>query len=280
MRELVNPETLATQVRMLMQTGDPVVLLEGDTDARVFRGLLLRQCRRVSCLNRDFALQVWDLLDDKKGEGIIIIVDRDYNDFLNSVAVEEGLFFYDYNDLEAMLFFSGALERFLGEYGSQSKLGSGDPRVDIVAEAVKLGVLRYFSLKCGYHLKFSGMTYKFTSRHDFEVDFPKQVEHLLARSKSSSIDCDALCELVCSYREELADESTICHGDDLMRLLSRALSRRIGNTNDFDSNKRFKELERPLRLAFGRAEFETTSLFNDILTFEANRPNGFNYLDD
>lgn len=123
MRDFITPDTIANQVRMAASHHKgSFLLVEGDTDARIFKGFIDKStCMVIVGNNKDNVLQAIELLLNKGPQGLVAIVDSDYWLLDKITPPRECIFATDSHDLETMMLQTEALFKVLRELASKKK---------------------------------------------------------------------------------------------------------------------------------------------------------------
>lgn len=274
MREALQPERVANAIRMrrTQRTEEAHLLVEGDTDRRLFEKVVdLARCAIEVCLNRSFALTVLAELATTRTPGVLALVDADF-DRLSHVVLPANVLWTDTRDVETMLLRSPALDDVMREHGSTPKCDRftaehGPIREALLRAGQSLGYLRWHAHLVGLPLRFE------------DLDVSKFLDEGLAA------DADAACRVVCarsqlpppqaavlrgsarSLEEPWHDPWQVCCGHDLVEILGYALRKTLGSRGANDAKA--DVLEKDLRLAFDRRWFGQTRLCEDIRAWQA-----------
>lgn len=232
-------------------------VVEGEVDARVYDNLLGdREVTFFPIDGRNNVLRCAEKLREMYLEGVICIADRDFDDCAVERADDLFLVFTDNADLEAMLFHSPALERFLLEWASDSKmqqLGGCEPLRSIITDALE-PVSR---LRRGNSLKRAGLSFDdldltaVFNKDDLALNQVGLVARLARVSNCTAPEIERL--LTESPIPVCADTGArLVRGKDCLAVLSVALRRLIANCSSHEATPQL--LERALRLAVKTAK--------------------------
>ena len=209
------------------------------------------------------------LLEKENYQGIIGLVDADFeridtqqNSITNSVMPQ-------YHDLETMLICSLALDRVLVELGSQSKLDGFDENVldALISRALPIGYLRLYSLRNALNLKFKDLNYSaWIDRKTFQVSITRLIKEVKNNSQRQDIPSDLLEKSIRELKDSRHDPREICNGTDLIEILCIGLKRKLGNGNDSTVNAAV--LRQSLRLAYSDQDFWASPLREAISNWE------------
>jgi len=195
-------ESVANDVRMRRQLFKGTMLLvEGSVDARFMRRFIdERNCMAVVAQGRDNAIEALKILTDAGVPGVLALIDADFDRVLGEVSGGPNLLHYDYRDLEIMLLVSPALEKLLGEYGSEEKirefetLEGVDTRRALLLRAQEIGLLRLMSVRDTLSLRFDGLSFGFVNSRTLELDVTELLVAVKNNSNMHGLDIGALLE--------------------------------------------------------------------------------------
>jgi hypothetical protein len=253
-----------------------IVVVEGDTDARVFEKLLNKTlCQVVVARCKANALAAIESLEAEGFQGVVAIVDADFMRLRGQQPTSGSVLLTDWHDLEIILIESGAFEAVLREYGSKTKLSNLrkrnplEPRKTVYGSARPFGALRLLSESENLALRFEGLDFgRPVDRGTLVVDTAVLVMCVLSRSERSVAEKPRILEQLAEICEDRdVDSRELCSGHDVVAILSIGLRKLLGSN---DARRvRPDELERALRLAFDPSEFKRTRLYTDLQSWEA-----------
>jgi hypothetical protein len=278
-RKEISAHTLFAEMRLVRAVfNGSLLLVEGDIDWRVLRLFVdASLCKPVICINKSNVLGAVDLIDRARFRGAVAVVDDDYDHLLGRRVASQNLCYTDANDLEGIIFRSGALEKVLLNYGSEAKIGkleshAGLPLREILYEqAAAVGAMRLAAKRRGWNIRFAGMHYAFSSNGAFVIEAEAVAKHLTARSAGENCESDELLNAARVERAAIGSNLSLCNGDDLLRVLARAFKKEIGSYNHFEVCQ--DDLTRVLCVAFDRTSFSATGIHGCLKAWEArNHP--------
>jgi hypothetical protein len=271
MRELTTPNLIADRIRLLRD--DPqktIIIVEGYSDQKFYDNLVKSEsCQFVVADGKVNAVSAIIMLNQDHFQGILAIVDADFDRLEQQNQSIPNLLLTDDHDLEMMIIKSPALEKLLKERGSEDKIRSfnNDNRTFLLEEGRKIGYLRWLSLRENLSLKFEDLTYsKFVDKKTLIIDMVKLINAVKNNSQQRQLD-ETVIESKIEVLEAISQDSWhICCGHDLISILSIALCKVWGtwNTKEVKSDI----LERELRLAYEKIFFTETNLYTLIQTWE------------
>ncbi|QAU49096.1 DUF4435 domain-containing protein [Bradyrhizobium guangzhouense] len=271
MFEDITPEALAAEV-LFLRTQTPessIVLLEGDSDVRLFEGLLeVDISNLVNCFGKENVLLTIDLVDQSGLRGVLAIVDADFAAILETTFTSPNIVQSDFHDFEVVLFNSSALDRLLIEDGSKDKIKklqqTTTVRAFLIHACSQLGCLRLYSQKTNANLKFKGLKYRFLGRK-LEIDLDEIVKEVFDHSNKHT-GLDEAKAFITNFTFAEVDLNHLVCGHDLIAALGVALQSVIGSRNAVHCS--VPELESKLRLGFSREDFSKTKVYAEIRAWE------------
>ena len=153
----ITPSVLATEAIMTLAAFDGVVIfVEGPTDMTIFEDFLPQErFRIIHSVNKDIALAAlgvidgFDNIDQQKKRRILALVDADFDRPMDAEFRDQA-FLTDHHDLETMMLWSPAFDRWLRQYAIPTKLAQfGGPD----AVRTKLLEIGGFWVRCVYLLR-------------------------------------------------------------------------------------------------------------------------------
>lgn len=269
MQEYITPNSIANEIRMQRSVSlDSFLIVEGDTDARVYRNFVINECQIKIAFNKVKAVEVIEILNADNFVGAVAIVDADF-DFLENIETPtQNLFLTDFHDLECIIFASPALEKVLFEFGSEGKIKKLNKQVrDFIFElGIKVGSLRLISISEKLNLKFEDLDFsKFIAKDTLSIDISEFVRRVMINSRNSVLNQNEVIKKI-KAQEINSDKHQVCCGKDLVEILSIGLQKVLGTNN---SNKVTSEIiARDLRLAFEFEFFVSTNLYRNVKDWE------------
>ena len=280
MKEYHNPHDIANTVRMIrpMFTG-AVVLVEGDTDARVYGKFTDSEtCHIMPTFGKSNALGALDILRKDNREGVVTIVDNDFWALDNIEPEDENIFVTDTHDLETMIISSPAFDTVLDEFGSRPRIEKlRRPVTELLLDAaLPIGYLRWLSSPKKENL--------YLSFHD--LDIPGIIDR---NGKPITVDIGLMLKILrrtthgtpfniahvrkkldALLQERAHDPWQVARGHDLVHILAVGLreffGNRVGRTVTYD------QIDRILRLSYGFLEFAASKLYESLKKWESNHP--------
>lgn len=274
----LKPDRIANRIRLLRtqsQYTGSILIVEGDTDARVWKNLVdSTKCRVEIAHNKDNAMKVLNILEQAHVAGVLAIVDADFDILEGTLPLSQNLLFTDTHDLETMLLKSPALEKVLLEHGSEDKIkGFGkDVRQTLLESARIIGYLRWASLKFDYCLRFEDLAFnKFINKETLALNESDLMKTVKNNSQQLGLDETEVKTKMDSLKTNTQDIWYICCGHDMIAILSIALCKALGSCNSKQVEPNILEIN--LRLAYESAHFRLTKLYITIQTWEkTNQP--------
>ena len=270
---------IATEVHMIRATDHhrAILIVEGNTDARVYGWFVNGGvCELIPAAGKDKAVGALELLENGGFDGILTIVDADFQRLDGIEPNSSNLLLTDSHDLETIILCSTALDKVISEYGSAREIAKlGRPIRDVLLEGgLPIGYLRWLSSpsKDNLSLKFKGLSFeKFVDEKTLRVSVDDLIRELKTNSKDSTLDENETKLKIMALGGEGHDPWQVCSGHDLVQILS------IGLTNAFGNPRRGEtatpdQVDASLRLAYNDSQFRLTRLHNSIEGWETANP--------
>jgi len=234
MRQTVYSIVNAARMMRTQYTGT-ILIVEGSTDARVYRRLVSEtECRVIHATGKDKAISALKMLENGSFDGVLTIVDADFQRLDDIDPNSSNLLMTDSHDLETMILHSDALDNVLSEFGSEGEIEKlGRPIRDILLDGgLPIGYLRWLSspTKDNLSLKFKELSFdKFVDEKTLCVDVDNLIRELKTDSKDSALDDNVIKLKVMTLMSEGHDPWQVCSGHDLVLILSIGLRNMFGN---------------------------------------------------
>ena len=261
---------------MRSQHRGAVVIVEGDTDARVYKRFINRDiCVIIPSLGKTNATGALKMLERDKCKGILIIVDNDFW-VLDGITPESpNLLTTDTHDLETMILSSSALEKVIDEFGSEKKINRTRKSIrDILLElGMPLGFFRWI-----YSSQHEKMTVRFKniSLEEFiRIDrdtITINIDNLVKEVRNNTPQCTLDSKETAIRIKELLRNKTlydpwhVCRGHDLVHILTVILKKGFGKRKV--KNITLEIIDGMLRIAYEYRDFSKTKLFASIKKWE------------
>lgn len=249
--------------------GKVFVLLEGETDRKLFRKLFSAKETDIVPLNgKEKIKEALKILKREGYKQVIGIKDSDFDHLENLSYKAIDLFITDYADMEIQMIESSAFKAVINEYASQEchDFFLENLKNIVYKSALYIGYLRWFNEKkffCTkeYILKFDRLDFRqFISKEgcNLEIDVSKLINHLLECSRNTQLSESDLKQTIEELKKLSQDFLQICNGHDITKILSLLLINRIDP----------KSIERSLRLSYSFDYFIKTNLYKDLKEWE------------
>jgi len=277
MKENLTPERDAGSIRLRRSIfSGTFLLVEGYTDKTFYERFVDKsKCESISYSDRNpskfWAIAVLSILEKQNIQGILAIVDADFDHLESPSYISPNLLRTDTHDLETMLLNSPALDKVITEFGSEDKINkfSPDIRIAILESGKPIGYLRWISQIRGLNLKFEGITFSsFIDKITLKIDQLEFIREVKNNSQAHSLKNEDLQQQINTKKLNEHDPWQICCGHDLVEILSLGLCKAIGSAKASDVEP--KSLERSLRLAYEETYFYNTQVYLYICSWETN----------
>jgi len=277
----ISPESFVSELMLMRDKyNGSFLIVEGDTDARLFERLKYKKCKIRAVGGKYRAIKVTMIMEKRNFQGALTIVDADFDHIEGYEYDNKNLHRTDTYDLDSMMINSPALEKLLSEKTNRNKLreftSSMDIRSKLLCNAKKIAFLRLLALRKKWRLSFKELNFKnFIDKRTLNISENSLIKAVLENSKNASQSFEQIqkeLELIKLEltKSEKVDPWLICNGHDMLEILN------IGYQNIFGlycKNLNEKELGTLLRLAYESNFFKNTTLYNNIIQWEkANFP--------
>jgi Protein of unknown function (DUF4435) len=279
MIEFLTPDRVANTIRLQRATfTGSFLLLEGSTDEKFYaRFSDLLKCKLTVVSGKPsskiLVIQVLAILDRDNFQGVLGIVDADFDRLEQTPERSLNLILTDTHDLETIIIQSPALDKVLAEFGSEQKVKAFDRdiRTTLIETSLSIGYLRWVSQLDKLNLTFEDIEFKkFINDRTLkltEIDLIKTIQNKSQnKPQYIAVKAEDLKERINSRKSNNYDPWQVCCGHDMVEVLSLGLQKAIGTYN---SNEVKPELlERNLRLAYEEAYFLNTQIYTSVVAWE------------
>ncbi len=277
MRDLLSVDRVANQIRLRRSTySGTFLLVEGGSDKTFYERFVDKlACELVSVSGKPSSklrvIDVLKILEKSSFQGVLAIVDADFERLETFLYSSPNLLRTDTHDLETMLINSPALNKVVAEFGSGEKIAqfNRDVRLALLETGISVGYLLWISQCDGLNLTFEGITFsKFINDQTIQIDEVKLIRELKNKSQAFSLKDEDLQQRLMTEKSNNHDPWQVCCGHHLVEILSLGLRKAIGSNKAADVE--LNSLERNLRLAYEEVFFRDTKLYLDIRIWESN----------
>lgn len=275
------PCEVANSLRMkrTVDPNMPIVLVEGNDDELLWKRHLQKLCRTIVCHGRPNALAILNEFD-KPGaplEGCLAIVDSDFWHLNGNRPEHPDICCPLEHDIECCLLCSPAMDHVLLEFGDAELLERfestrGSPREYLASVGSAIGRVRWASDRLGWSLKFEGLRFeKFISEKTLALDNDGFVAELLGHQggRTAPLPMPQTVDAELTRKSPATARWQLCCGHDLCQIMSIALRRVWGKRRSAEVLP--ERIEQSLRLAFEREYLENSSIYPELLRWEAQR---------
>lgn len=278
MLDLIDPYDVAGEIRLERQVHrGSFLLVEGKNDEKsLYRFIDENECSIVVAGRKSVAVEAIRILDEDGFEGVLCVVDTDYSGagYTSENLVETG-----FRDMDLVIYFSPALDVFLRERANRNKIDAFETtrgvsvKDAILGCAIPIGCLRLLSENLSLSLNFRDLDFSFFDHENIKIDEGKLLTAVF-NNTARSIDSQDVSERYSTVRRQNHPPHKICSGHDVMTILGLSLMKCIGDVRTSANHRQDprtwrSEIEMGCRLAFGRDEFQATSLYSGIRAWES-----------
>lgn len=266
LNELKGPGEILAEIRMSRRGfRGSFLIVEGDDDSRLWRSRVARRsCELVIGGGKKAVLGGICLVDGNGVEGVLGIIDADFDIVEGHEVPSQNLVRTDAHDVETMILASVALDRVLAELSDPVLVGSFEARSGISVRAALLerglpfGKLRWLSERNALGIPFDKISpFRFVDESTWSLDECGLLTHVegLVPGLSAGMLRKGMDSL------PPVDPWQICQGHDLVAILSIGLKKVLGRSNPGPEGVCSR-----LRCAF---ELEATNMYRMIQSWES-----------
>lgn len=281
MRSYIDENDKKNEIRLLFRHSlykdKVIIIVEGQSDIRLFRGLLGSENVKLETIDgkRNLVNAMKELTEEFPLR-IHAIADSDHDRLTGASAELENYSIYltDEHDAEVMMLSSPSLGNFISEYSSIENVDTISKNLlsKTFSAAYSIGLIRWINTEEELNLKFRGLNFgQFidVSKTEIQLDVEVLIQELLKRSTKKSEK--ATHEFINSKLEEFeareACKLQVCSGHDLTNIIAMVYRQRWAS---LDINMDVKKVEASLRLGYQPSFFKDTKLFLDLKSALAN----------
>lgn len=243
-------------------TGVNFVLLEGDSDIRLFRKFFdLDKCKVENVPGGNTKLEecVGTLIEIYPL--IIGIRDSDFLQIINPEYAKRNMFLTDLHDIETtMLNFKPVLNALVFEYSSKPVGQHEQLKNRLIDIILSLSCLKLINVRDSINLKFSPGYQDLVSFANDTFDLEQYITRVLEKSDGATItDIPTIVEMVNDVRKANLEKLQITNGHDLLNIFAKYF-REIEGRNGING----QQLETSIRMVFNQEMFKTTKLYESL----------------
>lgn len=275
MRNYIDENDKKNEIRLLFRhpsyRNKVIFAVEGQTDVRLFRGLIAHD--RIKFETVDGKSQLLSTMQELAAEfpdRLFSVCDADYDHLTgsNQNVDQYSVYMTDEHDAETMLVHSPALDSFITEYSSLDNID--EIRTNLLntafSGAYKIGLLRWINAGGSLNLNFKGLNFnQFVDVHllDVSVNVAELIIELIRRSANRDIKAtiEYLTAKVEEFDSQQACKLQVCSGHDLTKIISMIYRQRWAS---IELNMDQRKVETALRVGFQKSYFKETQLCSKI----------------
>ena len=264
-----DPGAVAAEITMTRMVHDGAFLVvEGLDDSRFWEPRRHADCQMVDGEGKRNVVEGVGRLQSSGCEGVLGVVDDDYDSLLGMGARAENVVVTDTHDLECLLCRSRALHTVLVEYGSPRKIGQFEQesgvnvRAGLLERASVFGRVRWAAELYGLDIEREAIrVQRFVDRRTWGVDSEGLIRAVVR--EGSADDESVLVGRLEGLPE--ADGWRVVRGHDVLELLRIGLMHVLGSMK---ASVGTGQIARVLRAAMTREELQGTQLWADMRAWE------------
>lgn len=293
----IDEHSISTRVRQLRsehlrtsRTPITIVLVEGEfIDPLIYQGLFdVTRCHIEPTFGKKNAVNAIAILIKSNFQGVIAIVDDDFDSINGSKIRTENIISTDTHDIENLILASPALEKYLlyllppDKHKFQPSF-SKEVRDTIVNLCLPLGFMRWYFIVKNKPANFSTMDFRcFVDVRYRRINIQLAIRDVLAKNKDSGVQEN---DLENHVQENLKNNKyewwLVCQGHDLIKILHLLLPSMLFTyaPRDQKDRDRFFDDRNPminhensivkhLAMCYEKSNFESTIMYSCIVEWE------------
>lgn len=260
-----------------------IILVEGKSD-RIFYGkfVLQEKVQVSSCDGCKNLLEIAEVLEERKIENFIGILDSDFRRLDNEEINDPKIFHTDYHDIEISILESRALQDVLNKYINEDRFSAYETSINqsflkrVYELSSHLGYLKWANKidnlglvfkperPEGKRLKFN----KFIDERTLEyISDEALINYMIQYSNNRDTNVSTRDEIINSYETrknvEDVDQKQLCNGHDMCQIISLSLKKVIGS-----NNVSVDTIEENLIFAYDSIAFKESNLHTELKAWE------------
>ena len=275
-------EVTATRIRLHRQQDktNTIVLVEGESDLNSFEARLLNgsACKVFQMSGRDPVVEAMRQSRDWSLQGVIAIVDADFDRIYKSVLETDDLFYCDGHDAEIMMSLTSAMDELIRFKADRNKVESAEKKHhqsirDILLNmGAPIGAAMLIDREMNWKFSFKELPYvDFIDKKEYVCDECCLARAIAQQKPALCIDAKDYGIKIRQKVREVDNPVELCRGHDFSKIFALCLAK--GNPSNF--LEKSKDIEDGLRMAFQRAQFEVTALFNKLVRWQEDNGKSF-----
>ena len=274
-------DSIAAEIKMTRMVHDGAFLVvEGIDDRRFWKYWLHPKCWLVEGEGKQNVVGGIGRLSLHERQGVLGIVDDDYDSLLGVEGHGENVVVTDAHGLECLLCRSRALEKVFAEFGTPAKIrqfeesAGADVRAELLERATIFGRLRWAAALYGLNIRNDAIRVRqFVEQTTWRVDSAGLIRAVV---KDGSAHDESVVSK-CLESLPTADGWRVAHSKDILAILRIGLMHVLG---DLKPNVGTDQIAQVLRVAMSSEDLQGTALWADIRTWEQNTGKGYLVLAD
>jgi hypothetical protein len=269
MLDLLTADDVLSHVMMLADTNELLYLLvEGDTDCSVIDPHIdMTVCDTLPSGGKTVVLGAIRMAREEGFDRLAAVVDLDWTDLLHPKVQDTEVFYTDYYDIDATVFFQEQnVLRVAGSFSNRSQLRSHVANSEhstlhelITHIAFPVGALRFTSEKHRLQLNLRDFPISVALNEEgTSINQPQLLEISLRRSGKGSECKEEIARLLQEEIKQMSDIRRYCSGHDLLSALAAVLHRKCGSKASGDA------IARAVRGAYSCSDAKESLLFTAI----------------
>lgn len=279
MSDYITPDRCMSEMFMLREANPNAVFLyvEGRDDIKLISRLVKPEVYVGFCKGKAKVCELMEKVEQSRLKNVVAIVDKDYDELLNSESYIDGLYYTDGTDMEStILKVEKTVEKILLEYADSAKVDDyNSNHIPMLVARVyeicsQVGKLRLTNQKYDMGLKFKEVAITDYIDRDLNFDFAMFSDAIITNSEKED-NADSIKGRINYEQEQRYDFWEICRGHDLVKVFQYVFSGGINCLCYGRESFSEKELGRFLRGAYEEKWFTTTNMYRSLNTWQKRK---------
>lgn len=283
-----NPDVVKTNIFFTRKKNKKKVfiLVEGTGDVGFYKNIIDKNNVQIIPMGdektkesaKDNVIRAIELINRDKTQGVVAIVDTDYDAIAGKIQEIDNLIYTDDHDIETMILKTDAYDKFENEYGNEGRILEYESQFGPILDNIlqcgsKIGKTRLLSIRENLRLDFKSVVLEDFVDETLNFDWNDYFKQVLYVSKK----LPQREELTTKFQNDSNDYNVwqLCRGHDLTTLMAIFYSEKskykLGNSKA--RLLKSESVEQFLRAAYYvPIHFTNTKMYERLLEWQNNNP--------
>ena len=291
--ELLTPDSIANRVlnrRSEKQRrhgiNSSIVLVEGEDDVTFFSNLIdINSAILCNAFGKPRAIQTLLILRKRNANGIVIVLDKDYDQFCGRLLDDPDILYLDTHDVETLLLSSNAIRKFLLSLLPSDKLFYAENFLKetltlLTTNGVFIGKVRIIFEMENINIDFSNTNFFHISKSTGRINEEEYITEIISKNGDCPLSKTEIYEKISELNLEGENAWMICHGHDTIYILQKIIPITLNgllNTSEIEILKKNElincaKITHSLILSYESSDFLRTKIYQGINSWERRNP--------